>query len=107
MDMRHLIYAMRFSGLVEPMGSVGSVLKAAASAPSSRLTTTVGIDGLTGTFERVPGKAASFESEVIFTGDTSFQEVGTIWFGDGHRLRFASVGSGFLAPSADPVRKHG
>jgi hypothetical protein len=70
-------------------------------------TTTVGIDGLTGTLEPVPGKTANFESEVIFTGDTSFQEVGTIRFGDGHRLRFASVGSGFLAPSADPARKQG
>jgi hypothetical protein len=107
MDMRQLIYAMRFSGLAEPMGSVGGALKAAASAPSGRMTTTVGVDGLTGTFEPVSGKAANFESEVVFTGDTSFQEVGTIGFGDGHRLRFASVGSGFLAASADPSRKQG
>jgi hypothetical protein len=105
--MRQLIYVMRFSGLAQPIGSVGSVLRAAASAPSNRLTTTVGGDGLTGTFEPVPGEAADFESEVIFTGDTSFQEVGTIWFGGGHRLRFASVGSGFIAPSADPARKQG
>jgi hypothetical protein len=44
---------------------------------------------------------------VTFTGETSFQEVGTIGFGEGHALHFTTVGSGYLAPSADPSRKHG
>ena len=105
--MRQLIYAMRFAGRAEPMGAVGGALKAATSAPSSRLTTTVGEDGLTGTLEPVPGAEATFESEVTFTGETSFQEAGTIGFGAGHRLRFATVGSGHLAPCADPARGQG
>jgi hypothetical protein len=105
--MRQLIYAMRFAGRAEPVGSVGGALKAATSAPSSRLTATVGADGLTGTLEPAPGAEATFESEVTFTGETGFQEVGTIGFGDGHRLRFATVGSGYLAPSADPTRRQG
>jgi hypothetical protein len=33
--------------------------------------------------------------------------VGTIAFGAGHRLRFGTVGSGYLGSSADPARKHG
>lgn len=105
--MRHLIYALRFTGRAEPVGSVGGALTAATGAASSRLTTTVGADGLTGTLESVPGGEATFESEVTFTGETSFQEVGTIGFGDGHRLRFSTVGSGYLAPSADPTHQQG
>ena len=33
--------------------------------------------------------------------------MGTIGFGDGNTLRFSTVGSGYLAPSADPTRKQG
>lgn len=105
--MREVIYAMRFRGQAEPVGEVGNVLRAATSAPSSTLTSTVGSDGLTGTLAPAPGEEATFTSEVTFTGETSFQEVGTIGFGNGHQLRFSTVGSGYLAPSADPLRKHG
>jgi hypothetical protein len=55
----------------------------------------------------VAGEEATFDSEVTFTGETSFQEVGTIGFGAGHRLRFSTVGSGYLGPGADPGRKQG
>jgi len=44
---------------------------------------------------------------LTFTGETVFQEVGTIAFGDGHVLRFGTVDRGYLAPSADPALKHG
>jgi hypothetical protein len=104
---REVIYAMRFIGQAVPVGDVGNVLKAAANAPSSTLTSAVGTDGLTGTLAAASGEAATFESEVTFTGETSFQEVGTIGFGDGHMLHFSTVGSGYLAPSADPGRKQG
>ena len=105
--MHEVIYAMRFTGQAEPVGEVGNVLKAATSAPSSTITCTVGTDGLTGTLTSVPGQEAAFASEVTFTGETSFQEVGTITFGAGNTLTFSTVGSGMLAPSADPSRKHG
>lgn len=105
--MREVIYAMRFRGQAVPVGEVGNVLRAATSAPSSALTSTVGPDGLVGMLTPAPGDAATFESEVTFTGETSFQEVGTIGFGTGHQLRFSTVGSGYLAPSADSTRKQG
>ena len=105
--MREVIYAMRFRGQAEPVGEVGNVLRAATSAPSSTLSSTVGEDGLTGTLAAAAGEVATFESEVTFTGETSFQEVGTIGFGPGHHLRFSTVGSGYLGPSADPGRKQG
>lgn len=105
--MREVFYAMRFRGQATPVGKVGNVLKAATSAPSSRITSTVGSDGLVGTLEPAPGAEATVESEVTFVGETSFLETGTIGFGDGHRLRFSTIGSGYLSPSADPERKHG
>jgi hypothetical protein len=105
--MHEMIYAMRFTGQAEPVGEVGNVLKAATSAPSSTITSTVGADGLTGTLTPTHGQEATFESEVTFTGETNFQEVGTITFGQGNRLTFSTIGSGMLAPSADPSRKHG
>jgi hypothetical protein len=105
--MREVLYAMRFTGQAKPLGEVGNVLKAATTAPSSMLSSTVGPDGLTGTLTTAPGDEATFASEVTFTGETSFLEIGSIGFGDGHSLRFSTVGSGYLAPSADPARKHG
>jgi hypothetical protein len=105
--MREVIYAMRFTGQAEAVGEVGNVLRATTTALSSTLASTVGPGGLTGTLEPAPGSAATFASEVTFTGETSFQETGTIGFGDGHQLRFSTVGSGHLAPSADPGRKQG
>ena len=105
--MREVIYAMRFTGKAEPVGEAGNVLKAATSAPSSTLTSTIGSEGLTGTLAPAPGEEAAFTSEVTFTGETSFQENGSIGFGEGHSLRFSTVGSGYLAPSADPTRQHG
>ena len=105
--MREVIYALRFSGQAAPVGEVGNVLKATTSAPSSTLSSTVGADGLTGTLAPTAGDAATFTSEVTFTGETSFLEIGTIGFGDGNQVRFSTVGSGYLAPCADPTRKQG
>jgi hypothetical protein len=105
--MRQMIYALRFTGQAEPVGDVGNVLRAATSAPSTTITSTVGSDGLIGTLTPADGEAATFESEVTFTGETSFQETGTITFGSGNTLQFATVGSGYLAASADPGRKQG
>lgn len=105
--MDELIYAMRFTGRATPSSMDGNVLKAAATAPSSTLTATVGSDGLSSTIHPAEGGEATFTSEVTFTSETSFQEVGTIGFGEGHLLHFSTVGGGYLEASADPTRKHG
>jgi hypothetical protein len=104
---REVIYAMRFTGRAEPCGDSGNVLRAATSAPSGELISTVGPDGLTSTLAPADGDAAMFVSEVTFTGETSFQETGAIAFGGDHQLRFTTVGSGYLGPSADPRRRQG
>src|SRR5262249_13456375 len=105
--MPYLTYAMQFTGHAVPASADGSVLKAKTTAPSASLVSSVGPGGLEGTLQPAPGGEASFASEVTFTGETSFQEVGTIAFGAGHRLRFSTVGSGYLGTSADPALKHG
>jgi hypothetical protein len=105
--MRQVIYALRFTGQATPAGPDGNVLHASTSSPSTSITSQIGGNGLTGTIEGAPGDEATFTSEVTFTSETDFLETGTITFGDGNTLRFSTVGSGYLAPSADPARKHG
>ena len=105
--MRQIVYAMRFTGQATPVGPDGNVLRASTSSPSTAITSRVGADGLSGTVDAVPGDAATFTSEVTFTSETDFLETGTITFGNGHQLRFDTVGQGYLGPSADSARKHG
>lgn len=105
--MRQIVYAMRFSGQASPVGTTGSVLHASTTAPSTVLTSRVDPEGLTGGLEALPGGEAVFTSEVTFSSESDFLETGTIAFGDDHRLRFSTIGQGYLGPSADPGRKHG
>jgi len=104
--MRQIIYSMQFKGQATPIRE--GVLKATTTAPSCRLMTVAGPEGVHGVVEKVAGDPVSFESEVTFRGETSFHEEGTITFGtNGHRLRFSTVGQGYLGASADPVQKQG
>jgi hypothetical protein len=105
--MREIVYAMRFTGKAMPVGSAGNMLKAKTTAPSSTFVSTVGTDGLAASLQPADGGEATFESEVTFTGEQSFQEVGAIVFGDGNRLRFSTVGSGYLGAGAKTGCKHG
>lgn len=41
------------------------------------------------------------------TGESSFQESGAIRFGQGHRLRFSTVGQGYMGPTPDPKLRAG
>lgn len=105
--MREVTYALRFTGQATAAGPDGNVLHASTSSPSSTITSRVDADGLTGTIEGTARDEATFTSEVTFTSETDFLETGTITFGAGNTLRFSTVGSGYLAASADPIRKHG
>ena len=105
--MKQIIYAMQFKGKGGP-GDKPNTLKAMTSSPSCTLTTVIGADGVKGGVEAAAGERATFESEVTVTGETSFLEAGTIRFGNGnHRLRFTTVGQGYLGDSAEPRLKSG
>lgn len=106
--MTQLLYTMQFKGRAVPANDAGTVLKATTTAQSCTISTVVGDAGVTGSLQPTNGGQASFESQVTFTGEASFQEVGSITFGDkGHRLYFSTVGQGYIGSSADPQLKHG
>ena len=106
--MGQILYTLQFKGKAAPANAAGTILKAATTAPSCILTTVVGANGVNGTLQPTSGGQATFESEVSFTGETSFQEAGIITFGNvRHRLYFSTVGQGYISPSADPQLKHG
>ncbi len=106
--MAQILYTMQFKGKAVPANEAGTVLKAATTAQSCTITTEVGANGVHGSLETTSSGQASFESQVTFTAETSFQEVGSIMFGEkGHRLYFSTVGQGYIGPSADPQLKHG
>jgi len=103
--MKPVTYAMQFRGRGTP-GESGAV-EARSTAPSSRLVTTVGPDGIGFALEPAGEGEAVFESEVRFSEGTSFDEWGTITFGAGNRLDFRTIGEGYLAGTPDPGVKHG
>jgi len=103
--MPKMLYAMQFQGSGQPAGE--GILQAATQSNSSRITSTVGPDGLASDITGVEGGAALFTSEVRMTGDSSFTETGTIEFGDGHSLEFSTIGEGYIAPSPEDGLLHG
>lgn len=117
--MRQIIYAMQFNGEVKPLGTSPNVMKATMIAANCSFTTLVGPQGLQATLEPAAGEPATFESEVTFlggfessdvtsAGEGGFKETGTITFGVGeHRLRFRTIGQGYIGPSAEPNLRQG
>ena len=105
--MGQILYAMQFRGKAAPANESGTALKANTTAPSCTITSVTGPQGISAQLQETAGGQATFESDVTFTGETSFQESGTIEFGEGHRLHFSTVGQGYIAPSPDPELKHG
>src|SRR6476659_1146439 len=97
--MAQLLYALQFTGSAAPVSESPMVMKAATSAPSSSITTTVNAAGVQSTIQRVAGETAQFESQVTMTGEGTFEEHGSITFGAGNRLRFSTQGDGYLGAS--------
>ena len=100
--MDRLVYVLQFKGQAAPVEGREGVLKAITSAPSCRVSTTVTAEGFRNELQPIEGEPARFESEVTLTGESTFLESGAIAFGEGSRLRFSTVGVGYLGPSADP-----
>ena len=105
--MKQIIYVMQFRGQAAPSSDNPNVLSASTTAPSCNVRTVVDTEGVSGSIEQIGGGTAAFESEVTLTGGTSFQESGTINFGNDHGLHFSTVGEGYLNASVDERLKHG
>ena len=88
--MQNLTYALRFKGNAAPPGDDPGVLKVQASAERP-----VELAG------SAPGAAAQFASDVRMIDAATFDENGSIDFGGGTRLTFATVGRGTVGPGAE------
>jgi len=106
--MKQIVYVLQFTGKAVPANEAGTVLNATLSALPCAITTPGDSSGYYGIIRTIAGPCSTFESKVTFTGDTAFQEEGTITLSDrGDSFRFTTVGHGYLGTSADPKIKHG
>jgi hypothetical protein len=106
--MRLVVYALRFQGYAQRDGIDGNLLKTETRATGCTICSLIGPEGLNGSLQPSLGDEASFDAELTFTGETTFQEAGTIAFGsEGHLIRFSSVGSGHLMSSPEVDLRHG
>jgi hypothetical protein len=116
--MSQIIYTMQFKGELSPVGTSPNVMKAMMVA-SCICMTVVGPNGLQTPLEPAAGEQATFESDVTFlggfespevtaAGEAGFKETGMITFGGGeHRLRFSTLGQGYIGPSAESNLRQG
>jgi hypothetical protein len=102
--MRTILYTMHFRGRMSPAGMDSNLLRTSGSATSCVVSTTIGSTGVESELKASAGDLAFLDSALRVTGQDSFQEDGTITFGDDnlHVLRFSTFGEGHLAPSLEP-----
>jgi hypothetical protein len=82
---RQLVYCLRFMGQAVPVAGVPGGLQTASVV------------------EPAAGESAICTAEMTFTGETIFEQRGTIEFGShGHRLHVETLVHGRVVPSADP-----
>jgi hypothetical protein len=106
--MQQLVYTMHFKGHAAPSESSSQPMKVAGKAVSCSITTVINSGGLTGGFDPAAVPNATFESEVTLVTGSTFIERGSMTFGEGgHRLRFVSVGEGWMGQSPDPALRQG
>jgi hypothetical protein len=116
--MSQIIYTMHLKGQLNPVGTSPNVMKA-RMVGSCLCLTEVGPNGIQTPLEAPAGEQAVFESDVTFlggfessevtaAGEAGFKETGMITFGNGeHRLRFSTIGQGYIGPSAEPNLRQG
>jgi hypothetical protein len=103
--MRAIAFSMEFRGQSTPL--TPGVISARGTAPSGALVTRIDGEGVHGAFEPGDGAEALLERRLTFLNETTFEDAGTISFGDGNAVRFHSVGLGQLGPSPEPGLRQG
>jgi len=88
--MQLIAFSLEFRGYSTALSP--GVLTARGTAPANALS---------------DGGEALLERRMTFMSETSFEDAGTISFGNGSALRFRSVGLGSLGPSARPDLRQG
>jgi len=106
--MRQIVFALRFRGDARRNGIDGNVLSIATAGPGCTIRSRVVDGGLVAALHQDRRGKATCEADLVLTGETMFQQAGTIAFGTaGHRIRFSTVGSGHLVPAPEADRRHG
>ncbi|HET8629300.1 MAG TPA: hypothetical protein VFL91_17905 [Thermomicrobiales bacterium] len=91
--MRQILYALQFLGRATAERHRPGVLVTTAFAPSCRVTTTIGPDGVAGAVEPVAGERATCEAAVGVDAAGRAWGAATVTFGAaGHRLHLRLLG---------------
>lgn len=105
--MGQVVYSLRFEGKISD-GGAPDQKRADSIAPGLSVITVIDGAGVGGTVGAlVNGGQAHFQSQVKFLGPNSFDERGTIDFGNSHTLEFATVISGYVGDTAEAGIQHG
>ncbi|MBA3379226.1 MAG: hypothetical protein H0T93_10120 [Chloroflexia bacterium] len=106
--MRLIVYALQFQGSATVEGVDGNILRLASQASGGTRPLRV-VDGTTsGSSEPELGSEARQESDLTFTGATTFQLVSAIAFRTGAgQVHVHTAGSGYLNPVAEDGCKYG
>ena len=104
-EMSPLFYSLQFRGFARSLSP--RVLDARATAPSARVITHVGEDGLVGHVEAQDGDEALLESRIVVDDSEGLNVSGRIVVGAGNVLRFRTLGTGRLGNSPDPHLRQG
>jgi hypothetical protein len=106
--MRHVVYAVRFRGDASWIGVDGNLLRLVARSSGSAMRSWVDRSGLHGEVHDEAGGEIRLESELTITGATTFQEIGSIAFGEsGDCLRVSTCGSGRWEPAGQEGDRSG
>jgi hypothetical protein len=100
--MREVVFALEFRGRAGVVSGSEKKRQARSTAPSQRLSTVLGAEGVSARVEVVAGESAVLESRVERFGDGSFVEDGTIAYGSAGRVTFETIGRGWVGPSPRP-----
>jgi hypothetical protein len=97
--MRQLSFVLQFQGSAAPVAGSPQTLQAQTTATNQTFRTVLGADGIQATLESLGGGQATFTSRVVVNADGSFDEIGTITYGNLGTIEFRTLGKGYMFPS--------
>ncbi|HSF32734.1 MAG TPA: hypothetical protein VLK82_19960 [Candidatus Tectomicrobia bacterium] len=97
--MRQLSFVLQFQGSASPVAGSSQTLQAQTTAANQTFRTVLGADGIQATLEAPGGGHAAFASRVVVNADGTFDETGTITYGNLGAVEFRTLGRGYMFPS--------
>ena len=97
--MQQLTFVLQFQGGATPVAGSSQTLQAKTTAANQTFRTVIGAGGIQAALETPGGGQATFESRVVVNTDGSFDENGTITYGNLGSVTFKTLGKGYMSPS--------